>query len=180
MDKNVYKIGKAKLEVVQGNIVDQDTEAIVNAANIQLAPGGGVSGAIHEAAGPRLGEECATLGGCNTGEAKITKGYSLKAKHVIHTVGPVYNNTPRNPIDLKSCYVNCLKLAEENRIKSISFPAISAGIFGYPVKEAAELAVEAIVEYLKTTNRKIKKVRMVLLNDKEYEIFTTRAAELLK
>ncbi|MBU2563290.1 MAG: macro domain-containing protein, partial [Actinobacteria bacterium] len=105
-----YKIGNSILELIAGDITRQYTEAIVNAANKQLSPGGGVSGAIHRAAGPQLWEECKTLGGCNTGEAKLTSGYNLKAKYVIHTVGPVYSNSISDPEYLKDCYKNCLLL----------------------------------------------------------------------
>ncbi|GAH25274.1 unnamed protein product [marine sediment metagenome] len=129
-----YKIGNSILELIAGDITVQDTEAIVNAANKQLSPGGGVSGAIHRAAGPELWEECKTLEGCQTGEAKLSRGYNLKAKYVIHTVGPVYSSSKSDPEDLRDCYKNSLLLASRNKIKSVSFPSISTGIFSYPVK----------------------------------------------
>ena len=140
------KIGESFLELIQGNIVEQETEAIVNAANKRLSPGGGVSGAIHKAAGPGLWEECKKLGGCETGEAKITSGHNLKARYVIHTVGPVYSGSERDAEELKKSYLNSLKLAKENGIKSISFPSISTGAFGYPVKEASLIALETVID----------------------------------
>ena len=157
-------IEKSKLQFLVGDITAQDTEAVVNAANTRLAPGGGVAGAIHGAAGPGLWEECAKLGGCETGEAKITRGYDLPNKYVIHTVGPVYRGSPDDPRLLRSCYINSLKVAEENRVKSISFPALSTGIFGYPLDDAALVAIKAIKEYLQQDTT-IEIVRMVLYNE---------------
>lgn len=165
------QIGDSVLELTVGNIVEQETEAIVNAANKQLAPGGGVAGAIHKAAGTQLWEECRKLGGCETGEAKITSGYNLKAKYVIHTVGPVYSNSPKDSIDLKNSYLNCLKLASEKNIRSISFPAISSGIFGYPKKDASQIALGTVIEYSESYNNSIKIVRFVLYKLDDFEIF---------
>jgi len=164
------KVGQGILEITMGDITQQKTDAIVNAANSRLTPGGGVSGAIHRAAGPGLWEECKTLGGCRTGEAKITKGYNLSAKYVIHTVGPIYSraNRERNAELLWSCYENSLKLAAKHGIKSISFPAISTGIYGYPVGEAAEIAVKAIVDFMKEHDE-IELVRMVLYDMAAFE-----------
>ncbi|HPC48135.1 MAG TPA: macro domain-containing protein, partial [Deltaproteobacteria bacterium] len=125
------RVGKSLLQVVQGDITAQDTEAVVNAANHQLAPGGGVAGAIHKKAGPGLWEECRKLGGCATGEAKITRGYNLPNTYVIHTVGPVYSGSGKDPVLLRSSYINSLKVADTNKVRSISFPALSTGIFGY-------------------------------------------------
>jgi O-acetyl-ADP-ribose deacetylase (regulator of RNase III) len=163
------QIGNAKLQLVVGDITDQDTDAVVNAANTRLAPGGGVAGAIHRAAGPKLWEECAKLGGCETGQAKISKGYNLPNKYVIHTVGPVYSGSAKDPVLLKSCYINSLSIADQHGIFSISFPALSTGIFGYPVKDAALVALDAIRDYL-LKNTKIKIVRMVLYDDASYNI----------
>lgn len=143
------KVGESTLELVRGDITKQDTDAIVNAANKRLAPGGGVAGAIHRAAGPELWEECKKLGGCETGEAKITEGYELPASRVIHTVGPVYSNSPEDSEKLAECYRNSLRLAERNGLKSISFPALSTGAFGYPVGEAAEVSLKAVINYLR-------------------------------
>ncbi len=158
------------LEIVRGDITQQETEAIVNAANKRLAPGGGVAGAIHRAAGPELWEECQKLGGCETGEAKISAGYRLKAHHVIHTVGPVYNNTPQNAVDLENCYQHSLRLARENGIKSIAFPAISTGIFGYPLQAAAEISLRVVISFLQQ-NDQPELVRFVLFGANDFQVY---------
>ena len=138
-----------KLEAIQANIVTLKVDAIVNAANTTLLGGGGVDGAIHRAAGPELKAECRTLGGCRTGEAKITRGYRLPAKHVIHTVGPVWNGGKRGePELLASCYRTSLKLAHERQLKTIAFPAISCGIYGYPLEKAVTIAVRETYGFL--------------------------------
>ncbi len=135
--------------VKQGDITKEATDAIVNAANPSLLGGGGVDGAIHRAAGPGLLEECRILGGCGHGEARITKGYDLKAKHVIHTPGPVYKSGKSGERDiLRNSYYNSMKLAKENGLKSISFPAISTGVYGYPREEACEVAVTTIIDFM--------------------------------
>lgn len=170
MSQTSFKVGTSLLEIVRGDITKQDTEAIVNAANKRLAPGGGVAGAIHRAAGPELWAECQKIGGCETGEAKITAGYRLKARYVIHTVGPVYNNTPQNAVDLESCYLNSLRLARENNIESITFPAISTGIFGYPLEEAAEISLRAVIDFLQE-NTKPELVRFVLFGAHDFQVY---------
>jgi O-acetyl-ADP-ribose deacetylase (regulator of RNase III) len=170
------KIGESLLELTTGDITKQETEAVVNAANKRLAPGGGVAGAIHKAAGPELWEECKKLGGCKTGEAKITKGYDLPASYIIHTVGPVYSGSPEDPKKLAQCYRETLKLAEEHNIKSISFPALSTGYFGYPMEEAARIALKTVSEFLRKS--KIQLVRFVLYDSKALEIHEKVLEEL--
>lgn len=151
------------LEITQDDITTFSGDAIVNAANSSLLGGGGVDGAIHKAAGRELVAECVTLGGCKTGEAKITKGYNLKAKYVIHTVGPIYSKDSAKECKslLQSCYKKSLELAEKNNCKSVAFPLISAGVYGYPKKEALEVAVDMIQRYGK--NLKVQ----IILFDKE-------------
>jgi len=163
-------IGRTTMELVRGDIAEQDTEAIVNAANERLAPGGGVAGAIHRAAGPGLWDECKGLGGCGTGEAKLTSGHRLKANYVIHTVGPVYSGSPRDPEDLRACHRNSLRLADENGIVSLAFPAISTGAFGYPIGEAAETSLSTVMNYLEGETA-LELVRFVLYTQSAYDAF---------
>jgi O-acetyl-ADP-ribose deacetylase (regulator of RNase III) len=138
-----------RMEIFQGDITTLAVDAIVNAANEALAPGGGVCGAIHRAAGPKLAQACAAIGGCPTGEARITPGFDLPAKHVIHAVGPVWRGGGENEAELlAACYHNALDLAVGKGLYSIAFPAISTGIFGYPLRAAAELAVGTVRAYL--------------------------------
>lgn len=142
--------GMAKIELVQGDIAEQSVDAIVNAANTTLLGGGGVDEAIHRAAGRELLEECRKLGGCPTGEAKITRGYQLPASHVIHTAGPVWRGGRQGEDELlRSCYQDSLRLAEENGVKSIAFPSISTGAYRFPMERASRIAVETVREYLK-------------------------------
>jgi O-acetyl-ADP-ribose deacetylase (regulator of RNase III) len=159
-----------KIELRQGDITRLDVDAIVNAANSSLLGGGGVDGAIHRAAGPRLLAECRGLGGCPTGEARITGGYRLPARHVIHTVGPVYRGTPRDRQLLADCYRNSLALAGQHKLASIAFPAISCGVYGYPIEEACRVAVDTTVEVLET-HPSLRKVIFILFSAADLNVY---------
>jgi O-acetyl-ADP-ribose deacetylase (regulator of RNase III) len=162
------KINNSTLELTQGDITRADVDAIVNAANSSLLGGGGVDGAIHRAAGPQLLEECRALGGCATGSAKITRGYKLRARHVIHAVGPVYRDGKHGePALLASAYRACLELASQNNCATIAFPAISTGVYGYPMEDAARIAFRTITDYL-GEHPEIKLVRYVLYDARAF------------
>jgi O-acetyl-ADP-ribose deacetylase (regulator of RNase III) len=161
---------KDRLQIVEGDITKLDVDAIVNAANSSLLGGGGVDGAIHRAAGKKLLEECKALGGCETGRAKITKGYNLKARYVIHTVGPVWGDEDGNEDDLlASCYRNSLQLAAEHGLKSIAFPSISTGAFGFPMDRAVRIAIREVHAFL-GANRGIEKVLLVCFGQEALRI----------
>ncbi|MBI4115336.1 MAG: O-acetyl-ADP-ribose deacetylase [Candidatus Omnitrophica bacterium] len=160
-----------KIELVQGDITKQKVDAIVNAANTTLLGGGGVDGAIHRAAGLELLEECRKLGGCPTGEAKVTKGYKLPAKFVIHTVGPVWHGGTKREDDLlRSCYRNSLRLAEEYGMRTVAFPSISTGAYRFPIERASSIAVETVRECLETF-KNIEKVVFVCFSEADYQIY---------
>ena len=163
-------VSPSRMRVLRGDITRLNVEAIVNAANRSLLGGGGVDGAIHRAAGPRLLEECRRLGGCPTGEARITRGYKLPARHVIHTVGPVYGGRPQDRELLASCYRNSLSLAVQNRIATIAFPAISCGVYGYPIEAACQVAVSTAIEAMRD-NPSIQKVVFILFSTADLKIY---------
>ena len=171
--KSEQKYGEkdSALTVVQGDITRLNCECIVNAANRSLLGGGGVDGAIHRAAGPELLAECRTLGGCETGEAKITRGYRLPAKWVIHTVGPVYSGRARDAELLASCYRNSLMLAKAHDIRSIAFPAISTGVYGYPLREATEVAVATVRAWLAENREYPLRVIFCCFDRRAYEAY---------
>ncbi len=161
----------ARIEGVQGDITRQQVDAIVNAANSTLLGGGGVDGAIHRAAGPELLAECRAIGGCPTGEARITRGYRLPAGHVIHTVGPVWAGGHRGePELLRRCYANALHLAGEHNIRSIAFPSVSTGAYGYPIEQAAAVAVQTVREALPSTPS-IELVRFVCFSAPDLAVY---------
>jgi len=162
-----------RIEIIRSDITAQNVDAIVNAANNSLLGGGGVDGAIHRAAGPALLEECRKLGGCATGAAKITKGYRLPASHVIHTVGPVWRGGSHEEDRLLAdCYRNCLKLAAECRIRSIAFPSISTGAYGFPVDRACKIALREINAFLENNNLP-DKVILVCFDERTYQYYVS-------
>ncbi len=159
-----------KITLIKGDITSQKVDAIVNSANRTLGGGGGVDGAIHDVAGAEMDKKCDLLGGCNVGGAKITKGYNLLAKYVIHTVGPDYGYEKGQDAELlKACYMNSLKLAKEYRIKTIAFPAISVGIFHYPLKEATVIAIESVKSFIKKEPELFQEIRFVAFTDEVYQ-----------
>ena len=164
-------VHKSMLEIVQGDITQQDTEAIGNAANSALAGGDGVDGAIHRAGGPTLMSELrAKYKGCPTGSAVITSGGNLKANYVIHAVGPRYSGSPKDAELLSGAYRKSLELCTQNKISSIAFPSISTGIYGYPVEEASQIALKTVMDYLKE-HPEIKLVRFVLFDSKIFDVY---------
>src|SRR3972149_3533876 len=164
------QINHTLLELIQADITTLDVDAIVNAANNSLLGGGGVDGAIHRAAGPQLLAECRTLGGCETGAAKITQSYRLKARHVIHTVGPIYRGRPRDAELLASAVRNSLRLADDHHLRSIAFPAISTGVYGYPLDQAAHVLLSTILDYCQSATQ-IERVIMCLFDRRALRVF---------
>lgn len=173
------KIGAAVIALALGDITGEETEAIVNAANSGLRGGGGVDGAIHRAGGPSVMEECRRIGSCPTGQAVVTGGGNLKARYVIHTVGPVYRGGGQGEADLlKSAYLESLKRVTEKGLKSVSFPAISAGVYGYPLEEAARIALTTAIDYVKD-HHEIGLVRFVLFSQGIYDVFLSELKKMM-
>jgi O-acetyl-ADP-ribose deacetylase (regulator of RNase III) len=177
------EIGKTKLSLIQGDITLQETEAIVNAANTSLLGGGGVDGAIHRAGGSKILEECKAIrakqGGCPTGEAVITSGGNMKAKYVVHTVGPVWSGGNRNEEQLlRNAYYNSLNLAGENGIKSVSFPSISTGVYRFPIDKASRIALNTVKEFLQKHN--FVEVRFVLFSERDLKVYEDALREICK
>ena len=170
---------KDRMEIWQGDITQLAVDAIVNAANTSLLGGGGVDGAIHRAAGSELLEECRTIGGCPTGEARLTKGYRLPARYVIHTVGPVYRGRPDDSRLLSGCYLNSLTLAMNHGIRTLAFPAISCGVYGYPIADASKIAVDVCATFIKTHDVP-EKVIFTLFSATDFEIYTRYLSYLLR
>ena len=169
---------RSRIEIVLGDITRSDADAIANAANTSLLGGGGVDGAIHRAAGPELLAECRTLHGCETGKAKITKGYRLKAKYVLHTPGPVWSGGNRGEAEkLAGCYRSCLELASAHGCRTVDFPSISTGVYGYPVAKAAAVALTAIGSYLEE-HPEIERVRMVCFDERTKAAYDDALAAL--
>ena len=172
------QINKSVIELCQGDITKQEVDAIVNAANSRLAGGGGVDGAIHRAGGPAIMAECRKIGGCSTGNAVITTGGNLPARHVIHTVGPVYRDGKSDePELLKNAYLNSLKLAEKTGIKTIAFPSIRTGVYGYPIKDASKIALSTVIDYLKGETG-IEHAVFVLFSAQDFETYTKTLKEI--
>lgn len=170
----------SRYSIIQGDITAQTVDAIVNAANNSLLGGGGVDGAIHNAAGPNLLEECRMLGGCETGGAKITKGYNLPAKYVIHTVGPIWQGGNHNEDKLLgSCYKNCFAIARKHSIDTIAFPSISTGVYRFPIERASRLALREIIQELET-NTNLERVIIVCFDRGTYETYLSAEKELSK
>ena len=169
------------LQIIQQDITTMRCDAVVNAANTSLRGGGGVDGAIHNAAGPELLRECMTLGGCKTGQAKLTKAYNLPCDYIIHTVGPIWmEGRNHEEDDLVKCYYHSLELAAENGIKKIAFPSISTGVYHFPVQKAARLAVQTVKKYMVENPRKIDEIWFVLFDDRTEAIYDQEVDKFYK
>jgi O-acetyl-ADP-ribose deacetylase (regulator of RNase III) len=170
-----FLVHRSQVELLEGDIVAQDVDAVVNAANSLLLGGGGVDGAIHRAAGPELLAECRTLGGCPTGQARLTRGYNLQARFVIHAVGPVYRGHPQDAELLATAHRSSLELASQHKLRSVAFPAISTGAYGYPLEEAAEVALQTTRGFLEV-HPEVELVRFVLWGEQALAAYQ-RAAQ---
>jgi O-acetyl-ADP-ribose deacetylase (regulator of RNase III) len=176
---STYKFRGTMLVLLRGNIVDVQVDAIVNAANSALVGGGGVDGAVHRAAGPTLMEECRKIGGCLTGRAVATSAGRLKAKYVFHAVGPIYGHHPDAAQLLASAYQSCLDLAEQHQVASIAFPSISTGVYGYPLKEAAPIALQTVIDHIKRPTS-LQQVMFVLFSNDDYGVYEQTLTSLLE
>ncbi len=167
----MYKYKNTIITLIKGDITKEKVDGIVNAANNTLLGGGGVDGAIHKAGGPDILEQCKKIGGCPTGEARITTSGNMPSKYVIHTVGPIYKDGKRREKDLLyNAYYNSLELAKEYNLKTIAFPSISTGVYGYPIDEASDIAIKAVMDFIKKENF-IEEVRFILFSDENYKIY---------
>lgn len=175
---STYKFNGTTLILLRGNIVDVQVDAIVNAANSGLAGGGGVDGAIHRAGGPTIMEECRKIGGCPTGSAVATAAGRLKAKYIFHAVGPIYGHHPDAARLLASAYQTCLDLAEQRHVTSIAFPSISTGVYGYPIKEAAQIALQTVIEHIKKPTG-LQQIMFVLFSNDDYATYEKALTDLL-
>lgn len=181
MEKRMtLQVGKTLIDLKEGDITQENVDAIVNAANSSLLGGGGVDGAIHRAAGRELLEECREIGGCPTGEARLTKGYRLPARYIIHTVGPIYRSPAASAPLLWNAHWNSLTLARENSIKTIAFPAISTGVYGYPLTEASKIALKAVFDYLLNPRQSFELIRFVLFTPNSLDVFAQTLAQVAK
>jgi O-acetyl-ADP-ribose deacetylase len=179
----VIQLGLCQLQLLKGDITKIAVDAIVNAANAQLAGGGGVDGAIHRAGGPEIMRELdeirASIGRCDTGNAVVTQAGRLPAKYVFHAVGPVYRDGQHGePALLEACYFNCLRLAVEHDVKTISFPSISTGVYGYPIEEAAEIAVRTVATWLREHTDPVRAAKLVQFSERDHDVYRRRAEKL--
>lgn len=170
----MFKYKNSTIKLVKGDITEQKVDAIVNAANSTLLGGGGVDGAIHKAGGPKILEQCKSIGGCPTGEARITTAGEMPSKYVIHAVGPIYKEgKDREDEFLYNAYFNSLKIAKEYKLKSIAFPSISTGAYGYPIEKASDIAIEAVLDFIKDRDYDME-ITFVLFSDKDYNTYLGR------